>query len=184
VCLCSGTLLVNGFSWPFGERAWELTHPLYPLLSHAPFKLPFISTPAQAMTWLSIGSGGLGLTLVFLSLERFGSPRQEALLLTSLAGASPLMMFFATTIEVHAPHFLMVALALYALSYGVRAPCLATVLWLLFLVPVYMSHKTGVLLGPAFTAVLWLNLRKRGRWNLPRAVVLWACGGTRLLRCD
>jgi len=173
-----GSRLVNGFSWPLGERPWEFAHVLYPVLSRGFYALPFVSTPAEAMTWLSVVSGALGLALVFLALVRFGSPRAEALLLTAMAGTSPLLLFFSTTIEVHAPHFFTVALALFVLSCGARVFCVGTFVGLVFLIPVELSHKTGVLLTPAFVAVLWGRLWARGDWNARRAV--WLAGGVSL----
>lgn len=104
-----------------------------------------------ALRWLSSGCAAVGLGGTFLVARAFGARRDGALVATLLLGASPALVFFATTVEIHAVHFAAVALvACVTLFAPWQRPALALALTALVFPLLYWTQQTAVLLGPGW----------------------------------
>jgi hypothetical protein len=123
-----------------------------------------------ATSWLP---AALGLAVGFLLLRELGLARCTGALATLAFGVSPVHWFFATTIEVHALHFLGVAAAALV---TLRAPwaregrAILTTALAFALVP--LTHLTAPLLGPAWLYLAVLAARGQGVRLSPRSVLL------------
>jgi hypothetical protein len=94
---------------------------------------------------------------------------------TLLVSLSPAILFFATTIENHAHHLLWVTALLLVLHWScANTPAATMLLPGLFLVGVFGSHQTGILLTPGVLLLLaaWCHGQGRG-WSATGARAAW-----------
>ena len=133
-----------GSSWP---------HPLYLPVVRALAALPgeaWPYGPLWAASWLP---GALSIAALFLWLRRTVE-RSVALCWSLLFAFSPLVWFFATTIEVHALHAAVVGLgALLVWQLPWARPALALPLAALAFLALAASHLTAALLLPGWWAL-------------------------------
>ncbi len=122
------------------------------------------SDPLTVPLALSAWAAALGCAAAFLLARSLGAARPAALLGTLLVAGSPLLVFFATTVEVHALQFAAVACCAAAtaaapwrrrgLALGLVALCFPFMYW---------THITAVLLGPAWVLLVGIAAQRRGR---------------------
>ncbi len=164
-------------------------HPLSPALAMGLARLVPGLGPLASVRVAMIASAALGLGASFLLARRMGAGRAAALGASALAGATPAVWFFATTVEVHAVHLAAVAAAcLAALLYGAAAegrralPLLGVLLAEPLVIP---SHASGVLLIPGLAGLAWWSRRRAGGRELaalvPAVVVAAAAASGRLV---
>jgi hypothetical protein len=169
--LASMTFALGFQSWVYGDgpqlidaflflrRLWMhvLYIPVVRLLAIAEGGLDPLA-PLRAASFLG---GGAGVAGTYLLARWFGAAPWKAVFAASLAGATPAIVFFSTTIEVHALHFGTVSICAYAL---LRAPWkrfTPSLLISVALVPLlYLTHKSAALLAPGWLA-LALHARER-----------------------
>lgn len=120
--------------------------------------------PERPLLWLSALCSALAVAASYLAARAFGARRASALAAAALLASAPVAWFYATCVEVHAPHLLASALAALALARARRAgrwgasALLPTVCFLLL----FVTHLAGVLLLPALALIV---LRGSGRWR-------------------
>lgn len=130
-------------------------HPLYlPTMDLLGSIVPLPGTLA-APKLLSVLGGAIGVGATYLLARGFGALRLPAVLATLLLAVTPAVWFFATTIEVPALHFGATAsAACVALFASWRKPAQALLASALFFPLAYLTHQTGVLLGPGWVALV------------------------------
>lgn len=150
-----GPQLIDAFL--FLRTLWM--HVLYIPVVHALAGILGSLDPLAPLRAASFLGGGAGVAGTYLLARWFGASPWRAVFAAALAGATPAIVFFSTTIEVHALHFGAVSLCAHAL---LRAPWKRfgpSVLLAIALVPVlYLTHKSAALLAPG-----WLALHARER---------------------
>jgi hypothetical protein len=152
-----GPQLIDAFL--FLRRLWMhvLYIPVVRLLAGGLGRLDPLA-PLRAASFLG---GGAGVAGTYLLARWFGASPWRAVFAASLAGATPALVFFSTTIEVHALHFGAVSLCACALLRAPSKRFAPSVLLAIALVPVlYLTHKSAVLLAPGWLA-LALHARER-----------------------
>ncbi len=103
-----------------------------------------------------------GVTLLALLARRVGADRGSAVALALLAGLSPLVLFFATTVEVHAFQLLGAAAAFVLVQALAARPGLGAALGAgtaALLAP--LAHETGWLLLPPLAFLHWIEFGRR-----------------------
>lgn len=106
--------------------------------------------PVLALKLLSALAAAIALGGAFLLARFFGVTRRSALASAVLLSVTPAFWFFATMIEVHALHAAAVAVCACITVYAPwRKPMLAVVLSCVAFPLVYLTHRSGLLLGPA-----------------------------------
>jgi hypothetical protein len=134
---------------------------------------PWWST-LEAARMLSSLCGGLGLGGVVLLARALGLTRREALLAALLCASAPVLLFYSTTVEIHAMQFLtVVGGALFCVRAPWHRPILATVLAGLGLAVAYQVHEISLLLGPGWLVLATWSARRAGvEISLRRALFL------------
>ncbi len=171
------------------KREYGPAHPLMPAFARVIAHLVPGLGPVSAVRVAMLASAAPALGLCFLVARRMNAGRGAALGATVLAGVSPAVWFFATTVEVHVVHLAvaaavcLAALHLGAAAEGGRAlPLLGVAATAPLLVP---SHASGVLLIPGIAGLAWWSrLRAGGRGLaalLPAVLVGVAAASGRLL---
>lgn len=109
------------------------------------------ASPPEVLRVLSSGCGALGVAFAYGIARKWPVRRPAAILAAGLLAISPGYWYFSTMIEVHTLHAACVGLcALVTLAAPWRRPLLAS-LWVALLLPLlFLSHQSGVLLGPGF----------------------------------
>ncbi len=111
--------------------------------------------PIRTATLASALAAALGCGATWLVARGLGAAREGAALATALAAVTPAVWFFATTVEVAAPHFAAVALcAAIVLRAPWRRPWLALALVAATFPLLALTHQTAVLLGPGWVALV------------------------------
>lgn len=115
--------------------------------------LPGLSRLAAAK-WFSALCGGLGVSCIFLLARALGLAPLVALGAALLAATSPVLVFFATTVEVHTLQLLAVGIgALCVVLAPWRRPVLASLVAGLGLSLAFQAHELSLLLGPGWLAL-------------------------------
>lgn len=125
--------------------------------------------PVRAAYWLSHLFAGVGCGAVFLLYRAFGAPRAAAAGATGLVALSPAVWFFATTVEVHALHFGVVAVFACCVVFAPwRKPLVALGLVALLFPLVYVSHQVSVWMGLGWVLLTRVSVHRLGgrmRWR-------------------
>ncbi|MCZ6596788.1 MAG: glycosyltransferase family 39 protein, partial [Planctomycetota bacterium] len=129
--------------------------------------------PIAPTRFLSVLAAGLGCSFTWLLTRALGAPRPGALAASLLLGLSPGLWFFGTTVEVHALHFLAVALA----AWGVLvAPwertALALALTCVLFALAFLAHQLVVLLAPGWLLLVHHARARRAEAFPPRTLLL------------
>lgn len=133
--------------------------------------------PVRALELVSVLGGALGGGGAFLVARGFGATRAVALAATLALTLSPAWWFFSTTVEVHGLHVACVALcAALTLFAPWQRPVLAAALAGLALPLVFLSHKSGLFLGPGCVALAQVGRWRRGLPPLSWRVLLLGVG--------
>jgi len=135
------------------------------------------SSPAAVLRFVSSGSGALGVALAYGLCRAWSTSRAAALVASLLLGFSPAWWFFSTAIEVHSLHAACVGLvACAALLAPWRRPVLAALAVAALMPLLFLSHQTGVLLGPGMVLLAQFARRRRGLPPLRAASLLFLVG--------
>ena len=111
--------------------------------------------PVLALKLLSVLAGAIALGGAFLLARFFGVTRKSGLACVALLGVTPAFWFFATMIEVHALHAASVAVCACVTVYAPwKKPVLAVTLSCVAFPLVFLSHRSGLLLGPAWVLLV------------------------------
>lgn len=125
--------------------------------------------PIRAAYWLSHLFAGVGCGAVFLLCRAFGAGRRAAAAATVLVAVSPALWFFATTVEVHALHFGVVATFACCVVFAPwRRPLVALALVCALFPLVYVSHQMSVWLGFGWVLLARASVERLGgrmRWR-------------------
>ncbi len=122
---------------------------------------------------LSALAAGVGIGLTYLAARAFGAARFGALTATLLLALAPGLVFFGTTVEVHALHFLAVSLAAWAmLGLPWRRPAVALPLAGALAGVCFWGHQLSVLLGPGWVYVAQLARSRRAEPFATRTLLL------------
>ena len=107
--------------------------------------------------------GALGIAAVYLLGRSLGQSRLVACVAATLAGLTPALWFYSTTVEVHTLQFALVGLgALVVLHSPWHRPSVAISLSGLMLVAAYGAHETSALLGPGWIVLCAFAARRKG----------------------
>jgi hypothetical protein len=111
--------------------------------------------PLLALEMLSALSMAVVLGGSFLVARGFGVSRKGAWIAAALWLVTPASWFFGTSIEVHGTHAAAVAVGACITLFGPwRVPVLAVALSCAVFPLVYLTHRTGLLLGPAWVLLV------------------------------
>lgn len=119
----------------------------------------------RALLWLSASCTALAVGWTFLAARALGTGRFAAALAAGALATAPGVWFYATCVELHAPHLLAAAGATWwcaRATRGARDGALVPALWFLAL---FATHVGGALWLPALCT---LALRSGERWTWPR----------------
>jgi hypothetical protein len=171
-----GPLLVSVFSsQPEGGAWWS--HALYLPLASALWRAGEWTYPADVLRVLSSIPAALAVGLTYGLARGCGAARTAAALGAALLAVSPGFWFFATTIELHALHAACVALCGCAILFAPwRRPLAAALIAAAPLPLIYLSHQSGLLMGPGLVLLVQVARRRRGLAPLPLSILLLAVG--------
>lgn len=120
------------------------------------------------------GAGLVASTYAWLRILHPGCRRETAFLGAAWVGATPCVWFFSTTVEVHTVHAFVALIAL-LFAWQLRRGWLWGVALWAWMPLLFLSHQSGLLLVPGFSALAFASARRRpgaGRtWPW-----LWALG--------
>ncbi|MEM7305876.1 MAG: hypothetical protein AAF682_04365 [Planctomycetota bacterium] len=120
--------------------------------------------PIEATRVLSAVAAGVGAGATWLLTRELGAGALAGLLATLLVALSPAAAFFGTTVEVHALHYGVVALAAWlTLRLPWRVPAVALPLAAGLFGLAFWAHQLALLLGPG-----WILLCQLGRERVAR----------------
>lgn len=122
-----------------------------------------IEEPYDALSWLSVVAGAVGVGAVVALLRAAGCGARTTWTVGAVVATTPLVWFYATLIEVHVVHCACVAVALWgALALRWRHAVFDHVALAALGSLLFLSHQTGVLLVPAFACVALAGRVRRG----------------------
>ncbi len=161
------------YIWYLSQAKLAVHHILYlPLLYLFQQATEFLGLPLRtaAFAWSAVcGAGGVAILHRLFATSRVLCPGlRSPLLATLLIASTPVVLFYATTVENHIHHFLWVSIFLLALDRelasmrtGRSAPraIAGHSLLALLLIAVYASHSSSLLLLPGLC--LWLHVLGR-----------------------
>lgn len=151
-------------------------HVFYTHLLEAAAPLRGLGTPDLVPRLLSAAAGAIAVAATFVLARGLGARRAPALVACGLLALAPATWFFATTIEVHAAHSCAVALcACVALFAPWRRFALALALVALTFPLAFLTHASGVLLGPGWVALVGVAAARQGV-RLPARRLLFVVG--------
>lgn len=157
-----GGFLLTGFGLrPDGSADWP--HALYfPAAAALSGAWPEASQ-ATVLRALSAAPAALAVGFVYVLARAWGATRGPAMAAALLLAVSPGWWFFATTIELHALHAACVALcALVVLAAPWERPVAAAWIAAVPLPLLFLSHQSGLLLGPGLVLLAQFARRRRG----------------------
>jgi hypothetical protein len=132
-----------------GPQVWP--HVLYMPAARALYRMFDWSSPVHALCVLSSLGGAIGAACVYVVCRAFDATRAAAVLATLLLALSPGYWFYSTTIEVTGLHLGCVGLcAAVTLLAPWHRPLLAALITAAFLPLLFLSHQSGLFLGPGF----------------------------------
>ncbi|HVS18595.1 MAG TPA: hypothetical protein VMT18_08340 [Planctomycetota bacterium] len=135
-----------------GSGFWY--HTLYMPVAGVLGRLLWWASAPEVLRVLSAGCGALGVAFAFLLARAWRASRSASLLAAGLLAVSPGYWFFSTSIEVHTLHAACVGLCAVVAVYAPwQRPLLASLLVAVTLPLLYLSHQSGMLLGPGFVVL-------------------------------
>jgi hypothetical protein len=157
-------------------------HPLYMLIAGSLWRALEWGSALDVLHLLSSASGALGIAATFLLSRAWGPTRVAGGLAAALLAASPGYWFFSTTIEIHALHAACVALCVVVTLWAPWGRPTAACLVVAAVLPlVFLSHRSGLLLGPGFVLLAQLARRLRTGRGFGRGGLLLFVGPLFLL---
>jgi hypothetical protein len=147
---------------------WRHYHVAYLPLAHGFQSLLgdcYGGDPERPLLWLSASSTAVAVGWTHLAARAWGAGSLASALCAGALATAPGVWFYATCVELHAPHLAAAAAVTWWCARALRGGSGGALAPALMFLTLFATHAGGALWLPALSA---LALRSGARWRLPR----------------